>query len=216
VLSVVEQSEGLSAAPPSPGSWRRSLHRGAAILGRLMPRFSHAQQACQVCQCSQWWHSGKDCPPLPSPVRVQGAGNATLPSSTATDHATGISPSPGSWRRSLHRGAAIVGRLMPRFSHAQQACQVCQCSQWWHSGKDCPPLPSPVRVQGAGNATLPSSTATDHATGISPSPGSWRRSLYRGAAILGRLMPRSIGPTVHSGSTLAPSSTRLTSSRVTD
>ena len=40
-----------------------------------------------MCQCSQWWHSGKDCPPLPSPVRVQGAGHATLPSSTATDHA---------------------------------------------------------------------------------------------------------------------------------
>ena len=31
-------------------------------------------------------------------------------------------------------------------------------------------------AQGAGHVTLPSSTAKDHATGILPSPGSWRRS----------------------------------------
>ena len=128
--TATDHGTGIS---PWPGSWRRSLHRGAVILGRLMPRFSHAQQACQVCQCFQWWYSGKECPPLPSHVRVQGAGHATLPSSTVKDYGTGISPWPGSWRRSLHRCAAILGHLMPRFSHAQQACQVCQCSQWWHS-----------------------------------------------------------------------------------
>jgi len=36
----------------------------------------------------------------------RGEGHASLPSSTATDPDTGISPSPGSWRRSLHRSSA--------------------------------------------------------------------------------------------------------------
>ena len=36
----------------------------------------------------------------------RGEGHAPLPSSTATDPGTGISPSPGSWRRSLHRSSA--------------------------------------------------------------------------------------------------------------
>jgi len=36
----------------------------------------------------------------------RGEGYALLPSSTATDPGTGISPSPGSWRHSLHRSSA--------------------------------------------------------------------------------------------------------------
>ena len=40
-----------------------------------------------------------------APDSRRGEGHATLPSSTATDHATGISPWLGSWRRSLHRGS---------------------------------------------------------------------------------------------------------------
>ena len=36
----------------------------------------------------------------------RGEGHAPLPSSTATNPGTGISPSPGSWRRSLHRSSA--------------------------------------------------------------------------------------------------------------
>ena len=55
----------------------------------------------------------------------RGEGHAPPPSSTATDPGTGISPSPGSWRRSLHRGAAILGRLMTRFSHAQHRPARC-------------------------------------------------------------------------------------------
>ena len=35
----------------------------------------------------------------------RGEGHAPLPSSTATDPGIGISPSPGSWRRSLHRSS---------------------------------------------------------------------------------------------------------------
>ena len=48
---------------------------------------------------------------------------------------------------------------------------------WWHSGRTV------HRSRwGEGHAPLPSSTATDPGTGISPSPGSWRRSLYRSSA----------------------------------
>jgi len=36
----------------------------------------------------------------------RGEGHAPLPSSTVTDPDTGISPSPGSWGRSLHRSSA--------------------------------------------------------------------------------------------------------------
>ena len=122
-----------------------------------------------VAQC-QWWvvaqwegtvtvgrHSGKVGRPPPAPVYRHDAG---APCQVCHCQVVQVVRSSAPWRRSLHRGAAILGRLMPRFSHAQQACQVCQCSQWWHTGKDCPPLPSPVRVQVAGHATLPSSTAT--------------------------------------------------------
>ena len=104
VLSVMAQWEGLSAAPVSrqgagcsachpslfnchgPCHWHLALARVLAALaaqgrsnsGASVPRFSHAQQACQVCQCSQWWHSvsdgwwhsGKDSPPLLSTVRM--------------------------------------------------------------------------------------------------------------------------------------------------
>ena len=115
-----------------------------------------------------------------APVSRRGEEHANHHSSTATDHGTGISPWPGSWWRSLHRGAAILGRLMPRFSHAQQACQVCQCSQWLHSGKDSPPFPSPVRVQGAGHATLPCHPSLFNCHG----PRHWHLALARVLAAL--------------------------------
>ena len=98
------------------------------------------------------WHRGKHCPTLPTPVVVKGM--PLFPLQLPRTMPLASRPGPG------HGGArcteaAILG-LMPRFSHAQQACQVCQCSQWWHSvsggwwhsGKDSPPLPSTVRMQG--------------------------------------------------------------------
>jgi len=57
---------------------------------------------------------------------------------------------------------------------------VCQCSQWLHSGKDCPPLPSPVRVQGAGHATLPCHPSLFNCHG----PRHWHLALARVLAAL--------------------------------
>jgi len=102
--AVMIQGQGLPSAkvgrtpptrPPAP-VYRRDTGAGATVMIQGRPA-----------RCVSALSGGTvDCPPLPSPVSV-----------TATDHATGISPSPGSspgsWRRSLHRGAAILGRLMP-------------------------------------------------------------------------------------------------------
>ena len=101
------------------------------------------------------WHRGEDCPPLPTPVVVKGMRLFPLQLPRTIPLASRPGPGHGGARCTE---AAILG-LMPRFSHAQQACQVCQCSQWWHSvsgvvaqwegGKDSPP-PAPVYRQDAG------------------------------------------------------------------
>ena len=145
---------------PGPGGARcTGAQRFIQILGRLMPRFSHARQACKcvialrVCDGQVlptaagaerrdmpmparsgngggWWHSGKDCPPLPSPVGVKGMPPfpLRLPRTLALGSRRG--PGPGGARcTGAQRFIQILGRLMPQFSHARQACQVCQCSQ---------------------------------------------------------------------------------------
>jgi len=87
-----------------------------------------------------WWHSGKDCPPLPFPVGVKGM--PPFPLQLPRTMALGSRPGPGPGGASCtgaQRFIQILGRLMPRFSHARQACQVCQCSQSprWPSTTSC-------------------------------------------------------------------------------
>jgi len=122
---------------PGPGCARSLLHRSAAIQsnsGASDAAVLSRPAGLQVCHCSQgmrwpsttncsgcretrhadagavrqWWRVVAQWEGLSAaPVSRRGEGHATLHSSTATDPGTGISPWPGSWRRSLHRSAAI-------------------------------------------------------------------------------------------------------------
>ena len=61
----------------------------------------------------------------------RGDGNAPLPSSTATDPGTGISPLPGSRQRSLHRSSARNSNSGACYAAVLSRVPVAVIAAWW-------------------------------------------------------------------------------------
>jgi len=101
-------------------------------------------------------HHGRWCSAVGRTIRCSSRGEGYVPLfySTATDPGNEISPSPGSWRHSLHmkeRLSAIqtLGRVMSPSSHARLPCQVCQCSlsPSWPTCSKYGAMPMPARLR---------------------------------------------------------------------